>query len=222
MEHGNRNDEGQIEPVRNEDVRFLALHQRHQENEKIGHPDNRQPKVGVPFGFGVFLGLGYSEKIASAGYDYKEVIAKNDKPWRKVAGEAYPRSLLDDVERSRDQHIAAEGEDHRRRVQGPEPAKAGPGQIKIQPGPCELGCDYQSDRETRNPPEHRHHRGEFYRTKIVVWATLDSLKCWRRRTLEIPVNNGKNGHHARNPAERGMEGKRGIQSLGRCDQAKKC
>src|ERR1700720_2040969 len=36
---------------------FLALYQGRQEHQQISHPNNGQPKVGIPFGLGIFLRL---------------------------------------------------------------------------------------------------------------------------------------------------------------------
>ena len=141
MEHRDGDDEGQIEPVGDEDVRFLALHQRHQEHQEISDPDDRQPEIGIPLGLGVFLRLRYAKEVAGAGNENEEIVAQHDEPWRQIAGETNPAGLLHDVERGRDQNIAAEREDHRGSVQGPQPAKTGPGQVEIESGPGELARD---------------------------------------------------------------------------------
>ena len=57
MKHRDGDDEGEVEPVRDEDVRFLALDQRHQEHQQIGDPDDRQPEIRIPFRLGIFLAI---------------------------------------------------------------------------------------------------------------------------------------------------------------------
>src|SRR6267154_4562722 len=98
VEDGDRDDEGKIEPVRDEDMWFLALHQRHQEHQQIGHPDNRQPQIGIPFRLGIFLGLRYPEQVAGARDENEEIITEHDKPRRKIAGKTNPAALLHDIE----------------------------------------------------------------------------------------------------------------------------
>ena len=46
MQHRDRQDEGEIEPVGDVDVRLLAAHQRAEEHQQIGDPDDGQPQVG--------------------------------------------------------------------------------------------------------------------------------------------------------------------------------
>jgi len=71
-------------------------------NQEIDDPHHRQPQIGIPLGLGVFLRLRDAEQIAGAGDDDEEIVAEHDEPGRES-----------------DQHVAAEGEDHRRRVQRP-------------------------------------------------------------------------------------------------------
>ena len=98
VKHRDGDDEGEIEPVCDEDVRLLALDQRHQEHQQIGNPDNRQPQIGVPFGLGIFLRLRHPEQVAGAGNQNEEIVAEHDEPRREIAGETNPRGLLNDIE----------------------------------------------------------------------------------------------------------------------------
>ena len=173
MQHRDRHDEGEIEPVRDEDVRLLALDDRGKEDQQIGDPDDGQPEVGIPFRLGIFLRLGDAEQIAGAGDQDEEIVAEHDEPGREIAGKARAAGLLHDVERGRDQHVAAEGEDHRGGVQRPQPAEAGPGQIEVQRGPGQLRGDDEADEKAGNAPEHRHDGGELDRAHIVVRAAVD-------------------------------------------------
>lgn len=116
VEHRHRDDEGEIEPVRHEDVGFLALPERAEEHEQIDDPDDGQPQIGVPFRLGIFLPLRHTEQVARAGDDDEEIVAQHHEPRRQIARDACARGLLHDVERGREQHVAAEGEDHRRRA----------------------------------------------------------------------------------------------------------
>ena len=110
-------------------LRFASVAE---EDQQIDDPDDGQPEVGVPFGLGVFLALGDAEQVAGAGDDDEEVVAEDDEPGREVAGQPRAAGALHDVERRRDQHVAAEGEDHRRGVQRAQAAEIGPGQVEVQ------------------------------------------------------------------------------------------
>ena len=191
MKHGDGDDEGEIEPVGDEDVRLFALDDRHQEHQQIGHPDDRQPQIRVPFRLGIFLGLRHAEQIAGAGDQNEEVIADDDEPGREIARETHAAGLLNDIERGRDQHVAAEREDHRRSMQRPQPAKAGPWQVEIERRPCELRGDQQPDGEAGDAPKHRHHGRELDRAHIVVGPAVDFLRRQRRGTVEIAVHDRK-------------------------------
>ena len=145
-------------------------------------------KIRVPFRLGIFLGLGDAEQIAGAGDQDEEIVAEDDEPRREIAGETRPAGLLHDIERGRDQHVAAEGEDHRRSMQRPQPAEAGPRQVEIERRPRQLRRDQQPDRKSGDAPEHRHDGGELDRAHIVVGPAVDFLRRQRRRAVEIPVD----------------------------------
>ena len=155
MQHRDREDEGEIKPVRHIDVRLGPPHDRAEVNQQVDNPHHRQEQIGVPFRLGIFLGLRDAEQIAGAGDDDEEVVAKHDEPGRDVACKPRAASPLHDVERRRDQHVAAEREDDSRGVQRPQPAEGRPGQIEIERGKRQLERDDQADRESRDAPEHR-------------------------------------------------------------------
>lgn len=54
MQHGNGDNEGQVEPVGHVDVRLLALEQRAKEDQQIRDPDDCDPEIDAPFRFGIF------------------------------------------------------------------------------------------------------------------------------------------------------------------------
>ncbi|MHC2621203.1 hypothetical protein ACVIW2_003235 [Bradyrhizobium huanghuaihaiense] len=219
MQHRDRHDEGEVEPVRDEDVRFLALDDGDEEDEQIDHPDDGQPQVRVPFRLGIFLRLGDAEQIARARDEDEEVVADHDEPGREIAGEANATGLLHDVEGARDQHVAAEGEDHGRGVQRPQPAELNPGQIEVQRRPGQLRGDDETDEEAGDAPEHRHEGAELDRPHVVVGAAVDLRRRQRRRTLEVAVDDDEHRGQARRRAERRMEGERRVERLGRGDHA---
>ncbi|MEY9897864.1 hypothetical protein ABIA44_002038 [Bradyrhizobium sp. USDA 329] len=220
MQDRDRHDEGEIEPVRDEDVRLLALEDGGKEDQQIDDPHDGQPQVGVPFRLGIFLRLGDAEQIARAGDQNEEVVAQHDEPRREVAGEARAAGLLHHVEGGRDQDVAAEGEDHGGGVQRPQAAEADPGQIEVQCGPGQLRGDDEADEESGNAPEHRHEGREFDRPHVVVRAAVDFLGRQRRRPFEVAVDDEEHRSQARRRAERGVKGEGRIERLGRGDHAK--
>ncbi len=222
MQHGDGDDEGEIEPVGDEDMRLFPLDDGHQEDQQIGHPDDRQPQIGVPLRLGIFLGLGHAEQVAGAGDQNEEIVADDDKPGREIARQARAAGLLHHVERGCDQHVAAEGKDHRRRMQRPQSAEAGPWQVEIERGPGELRSDQKPDRKSGDTPEHRHHGGEFDRAHIVIGPAVDFLRRQQCRAGEIPVHNHDDRRQAGGARQEGVKGERRIQRLGRGEQAQKC
>ena len=58
VQHRDGDDEGEIEPVGDIDVRFLALPERAQEGEQVADPDDGQPDIGIPFRLGIFAATG--------------------------------------------------------------------------------------------------------------------------------------------------------------------
>ena len=155
VQHGDGDDEGEIEPVRHVDMRLSPLGERADEDEEVDDPDDGQPQNDVPFGLGIFLGLGDPEQITRGGKHDEELIAPEYEPRRPPPGEPRAARALHHIERARDQDIAAKGEDDGRGVQRPEPAEAGPRQIEIEDGICELPGNHIADKETGQPPEHR-------------------------------------------------------------------
>ncbi len=160
MQDGDGQDEAEIKPVRHIDMRLLALHHRAEEDQQVDDPDDGQPEVGIPFRLGVFLALRDAEQIAGAGDDDEEVVAEDDEPGRERASQPRPAGALHDVEGGADQHVAAEGEDHRRGVQRPHPAEIDPGQVEVQRREGELRGDEQADGEAGDAPDHRGRRSQ--------------------------------------------------------------
>ena len=80
VEHGDDKDEGEIIPVGDVDVRFLAAGERAKEEQQIGHPDDDQPEVGIPFGLGIFLALADAHEIAADREQAEQVVAEQHEP----------------------------------------------------------------------------------------------------------------------------------------------
>src|SRR6476660_7999348 len=123
-------------------------------DQKIGDPDDDEPQNGVPFGLGIFVTAGDAEQIARAGDDDEEVIAEDHEPRRKIAGEPGAASALHDVERGREQNIAAESENDRGRVKRPQPSEIDEGQIEIESGKSQLESNVKADGKAGDAPKH--------------------------------------------------------------------
>ena len=204
MQHRDGEDEGEIEPVGDVDVRLGAPHDGAKKDQQVDDPHHCQQKVGVPFRLGIFLRLRDAEQIAGAGDDDEEVVAEHDKPWRDVAGEPRAARALHDIERRCDQHVAAEGEDHRRGVQRAQAAERDPGQIEIENRKCQLQRDVETDGEPGDAPEHRRNAGELDRAHIVVGLAIDGQRRFGR-PLVIAIDDGEHGRDAGGGKEIGVE-----------------
>ncbi len=204
VQHRDGDDEGEIEPVGDVDVRLLAPHDGAEIDQQIDDPDDGQPEVGVPFRLGIFLRLGDAEQIAGAGDDDEEVVAEHDEPGRDVAGQPRARGALHDIERGGDQHIAAEGEDGGRGVQRPQAAEIDP-LVEIEQRKRQLEGDDDADGEGGDAPEHRRHAGELDRPQIVVGLAVDLERCRRGRAVVIAVDDDEHRGDAAGGEQIGME-----------------
>jgi 23S rRNA (cytosine1962-C5)-methyltransferase len=164
VQHRDGDDEGEVEPVRDVDVRLFAFPDRAEVDQQVRDPDDCQEKIGVPLGLRILLALRDAEQVAGAGHDDEDVVAPHDEPRRPAAGEARVARALHHVERGREQHVAAEGEDHRRRVQRAKPAEARPGHIEVQRRKGQLPSDHDADEKAGDAPEYRGERGELDRS----------------------------------------------------------
>ena len=100
VQHGDGDDEGEIEPVRHIDMRLAPLGERADEDEEIDDPDDGQPEIHVPFGLGIFLRLGDAEQIAGGGKHDEELIAPEHEPGRPTPREPRAAGALHDIERA--------------------------------------------------------------------------------------------------------------------------
>ena len=206
MQHRDREDEGEIEPVGDVDVRLAAPHDGAEKDQEVDDPDDREPQIGVPFRLGIFLRLGDAEQIAGAGDDDEEIVAEHHEPGRDVAGEARAAGALHHVERGRDQHVAAEGEDHRRGVQRPDAAERDPGQIEIEHRKGELERGPQADREAGDAPEHRGDGRELDRPHIVVGLAVDRQRRQLGRPVVVAIDDRERRGDAGGGEQIGVEG----------------
>ena len=155
VQHGDGDDEGEIEPVRHIDVRLAPPRQRADIDEEIDDPDQGQPQIHVPLRLGIFLRLGDAEQVSGGGKHNEELVAPEHEPGRPASGKTRAARALHDIERARDQHIAAEGEDHRGGMQRPQAAEARPFEVEIEDGIGKLPGDEVADEKPGDAPDHR-------------------------------------------------------------------
>ncbi|MNF96834.1 hypothetical protein D3C84_796380 [compost metagenome] len=123
--HGD--DERTEEPVTDIDVLGLALHDRAEEHDGVGDPDDGDQDVDRPFQFGIFLGAGVTQWQADRRQQDHQLPAPEAERgdfWCKQLGLA---GALHRVKRTGEQRTAAEREDHRVGVQRAQTAETGPG-----------------------------------------------------------------------------------------------
>ena len=88
---------------------------------------------------------------------------------------------LDDVVRRREQRAAAEREDHRVRVQRPQPAVGQPRDVEVELGPQQLGGDDHADQHAHDAPDDRHD-GELAHHLVV-----ERRRACRIHRLRLPI-----------------------------------
>ena len=123
MEQGDRDDESEVEPIRDVYVRFFTLPKRAEEDEQINDPDHCQPQSAYHSGSAYSRPWRHANQIAGARHQDEYLITPEDEPRPKTAREPRLARALNDIERSRNEDIAAEGKDDRRRMQRAQPAE---------------------------------------------------------------------------------------------------
>ena len=213
MQHRDREDEGEVEPVGDENMRLLAAEDRAEEHQKVDDPDDRQPEVGVPLGLRIFLALGDAEQIAGAGDEDEEIVAEDDEPGREIAGQARSAGALYDIERRRQEDVAAEGEDHRRGVQGPQAAEVEPWR-DVEVGERELEGDVDADRHARQAPEQGEQGPDLDGREVVIRQSADLERRPFRRTGVEALEDREYARRRRPGSEPHMESVGGLDRLG--------
>ncbi len=182
MQHGDRHDEGEVEPVGHVDVRLLAVDQGAEEHQEIGDPDDGEPQVDVPFGLGIFAALGDAHQIAGGRQHDEQLVAPEHEPGEIAEGQPHPVGALDHIEARGDQRVAAEGEDHGGGMQRPQPAEIEPLKVRVPGREGELQRDDDADQKAHDPPEHRgdgagpHHAVEIARDIGFSGREIEGLR----------------------------------------------
>ena len=167
VEHGHRDDGGDVEPNRHVQVPFPASGQGAKEVHGEDHPDQHDRQVDGPLQLGVFLGLGdaqgqrdsrrHDDQLPSPKVDRAEQVAEHARLYQTLGGV---------IDRRKDA-VAGKGEDHRVGVQGAQPAKGEPGKAQVHGGQGELQGADQPHQHSNQAPYHGG-QGKFAHDAIVV------------------------------------------------------
>ena len=155
MQHRHGQDERQIEPVGDIDMRFGPAQDREHVNRQIADPDNRQPDIDIPFRLGIFLALGDPHQIAGGGQHDEQLIPPEHETGEAGEGQPRPASTLDHVKRRGNQRVASEREDDRRRVQRAQTAEVDIFDAEVERGKRQFECDVEAGQKSGHAPEHR-------------------------------------------------------------------
>ncbi|CDX58097.1 hypothetical protein MPL3365_290087 [Mesorhizobium plurifarium] len=193
MQHRNGHDEGEVEPVGDVDMRFLALENSAKEKDEIRDPDDRQPDVDIPFRLGIFAAFGDAQQIAGRGHDDEKLISPEHEPGEIAAKQPRAGRALHDIHGCAQKGIAAEGEDDAGGMKRPQPAEIEPG-LDIEVRECKLKRDHYADQHADDAPEHRRNGA------VADWSIHVSCRVdWNCR-LEVGV-----AHQHRVEASHGEE-----------------
>ena len=195
VQHRHGDDEGEVEPVGDIDVRLVPPQDRADEHREIGEPDNRQPQIDIPFGLGIFLRLGDAEKVTGRGQHDEQLVTPEHEAGHAGEGQRGAAGALHHVEAGRQQRIAAEGEDHRAGVQRAHPAKIEVG-FEIEPGKRQLCGDVNACEQARDAPEHgRDHAPADHVVIIARWPGRHPEDALRACHRIIAAERGKDQDH---------------------------
>ena len=171
MQQRGRQDEGQVEPVGDVDVRLLAAHDGADEQDQVGHPHHLDQDVDRPFHFGIFARLGIAQHVAEVGQHDDRHPAPEGKAGHAVRNQAGLAGALDDVIGGGKQRRAAESEYHRGGVNRTESSEREVWAVKVQERPGQLGSDIYTNRHADDRPDQRHDGKLFNDIKVVLLCT---------------------------------------------------
>jgi hypothetical protein len=176
MQDRHDQDKGEVIPVRDVDMRLVPACECADVEDEVDHPDDDQQDVGIPFRFGVFLGLRDAHQVARGGEQAEQVEAQQDEPGRDLPRKTGPAGALHHMIGCRDQRIAAKSEDHPRGVHGPDAPEARPCRIKAQVRPGKLCRDPDAHAHGNDRPEQRNHQAHLGRIVVVAEGAI-LLRC---------------------------------------------
>ena len=109
MQHGNRHDEGKVEPVGHIDMRLFALQNGAKKHEEIGDPNNGQPNVDIPFRLGIFAPFRYPHEVTRGGQHNEQLIAPEHKPGEIAQSQPRAASPLHHIKARAQKRITPKG-----------------------------------------------------------------------------------------------------------------
>src|SRR6185369_9336228 len=102
----------------------------------------------------------------------EKLVAPEDEPGSDPAGQTRMTSALDDMKRGAEQDIAAEGEDDRRRVDGPQSAEIEPSLAQIENRKGKFKRDIHADQQADDRPEHGRDHADAHDSVVVAAVRL--------------------------------------------------
>ncbi len=211
VQHRDRQDEAQVKPVRDIDMRLAAAQDRAAEDDKIGDPDDGQPDIDIPFRLGIFARLGDAHDIAGRGQHDEQLVSPEHEPSQRGKGQPRAAGALHDIKARRDQRVAAKGKDHRRCVQRPQSPEAGIFNAKVQGGKGQLQGDVEPCQKSRQPPEDGRDHAPADRIVIIFPLIGRHLQQAARDTGIIGPADRHHHHQQRRRAGYGhMDGKAAV------------
>ncbi len=115
--------------------------------------------------------MGGSQQIAGRRQHDEQVITPEHEPRQVAAPQSRRRCALNDIETGADQRVAAKGNDHRRSVQGTQPAKVQKPlrPFKIQRRKGQLERDDHADQKAGDAPKGgRHNAVAYHAIQILI------------------------------------------------------
>ena len=169
MQHCDRHDEGQIEPVRDIDMRLMTLQQGSDEHRQIRNPHHGDPDINKPFRFGIFATLGNPHHIAECGHDDEQLIAPENECRKRLAAiKRRAAGPLHDIDRRCQKSVTAKGKNHRRSMQRPQATEIQKFIIEIKRRKCELPGDEIARQKSDDAPKYGRQCAPAHNVHIII------------------------------------------------------
>ncbi len=145
---------------------------RTEEDDTVGHPDDRDQEIDRPLQFGVLLALGDAERQRDRREHDDRLPAPEGKGCQLAERQPHMAGALHDVVRGSEERTPPERENDRIGVQRTQAAVGQPRQVEVQRRPDELRGDQQADKHADNAPHHCHDRKLPYDSVVIARLQL--------------------------------------------------
>ncbi len=167
MQHRDHQHERHVEPDRHVEVLHLPPRDGAEEVDREHNPDHRDQDVDRPDELGILLRFRQAQRQGDRGADDDQLPAPEVQARQRVVEHPGLQQPLHRVVDPREADIAAEGEDHRVGVQGPEPSECRPRQAEVRRPPGDLqGDPHPHEHADDGPGDGRDH--EQLHDRIIV------------------------------------------------------